>query len=464
MTDQYAQRSVFGVKPDGSIVYLVCDGRKVKGNGANGFNFTQIADMMIALGCSEVVNFDGGGSTAAIIGEGDGKFNYEFVGESTGRRVCNAILIVRDPDAEPLPEKTYEEIVDKENTELRNVAINKKYTVTWNGINEPSYLNTAAGDEYCNKMTNGKFRPEVEDANVSAAFPGAGANVTYVIDLEKVREDIRDVTAKGVSNYNNRGFKEENVIVYVSDDKIHWSKSVDNELIKTDLGSGVYDYCAKFKEAQSGRYIKLIMGTPEYVLQLDEIEVHAMVDKSEPIEEPIEDPNAPKPADEIPEDAENVAAGKPYVIYAKGEVLKDYYNKAVTSDNDTYKLTDGQLGTSGSWNDGYTVGFISGTGQQVDIVFDLGKIRNGLEYVKILNMINSGSFGAATLGTLSYSNDGENFTEAEVNKSTEQVENTFYHHLTLQFKEKVTARYVKVSVTAPKYLFGMGEGRIFATE
>ncbi len=59
-----AQRSAMGLSPSGKTLVLVTiDGRETE---CPGFTQTQLAEFMLALGCSDAINLDGGGSTTLV--------------------------------------------------------------------------------------------------------------------------------------------------------------------------------------------------------------------------------------------------------------------------------------------------------------------------------------------------------------------------------------------------------------
>jgi len=91
-----AQRTMIGIKADGSLVVAICDGRNVKGNDAKGFTLAQAADYMIGMGCVEAFNLDGGGSTQMIKENASKELEYVF---SSTRGVTNSLLIVRRKDS-----------------------------------------------------------------------------------------------------------------------------------------------------------------------------------------------------------------------------------------------------------------------------------------------------------------------------------------------------------------------------
>ncbi|MBQ9535082.1 MAG: phosphodiester glycosidase family protein [Clostridia bacterium] len=60
-TSQADARTVIGVRPDGSLFVLVCDGRQ---SLSAGISLREAAEMLLAKGCDNVINMDGGGSSA----------------------------------------------------------------------------------------------------------------------------------------------------------------------------------------------------------------------------------------------------------------------------------------------------------------------------------------------------------------------------------------------------------------
>jgi hypothetical protein len=64
-------RTAVGVEPDGRHVwFVVADGRQA--GYSEGMSLSELADLMIELGCREAVNLDGGGSTALFVADGGG--------------------------------------------------------------------------------------------------------------------------------------------------------------------------------------------------------------------------------------------------------------------------------------------------------------------------------------------------------------------------------------------------------
>ncbi len=59
-------RTAFGIRADGSYLLFVTDGRRT--GYAAGLTLTALADTLLALGCTDAINLDGGGSTALVTG------------------------------------------------------------------------------------------------------------------------------------------------------------------------------------------------------------------------------------------------------------------------------------------------------------------------------------------------------------------------------------------------------------
>ena len=86
-------RSAIGTQADGRVLWLAVDGRTTQ---ATGMTFAETATVMQALGCTEALNLDGGGSTTLwVAGRGVCNFpcdnkRYDHAGE---RAVANALLL-----------------------------------------------------------------------------------------------------------------------------------------------------------------------------------------------------------------------------------------------------------------------------------------------------------------------------------------------------------------------------------
>ncbi|QOX62577.1 hypothetical protein FRZ06_04065 [Anoxybacterium hadale] len=88
-------RTVIGIKPDGSILLYVLDGRQA--NISAGLGLTDVAKHLVALGCTTVVNMDGGGSS--VINARKGGLDANAIQKNspsggTQRKTTNGLLLV----------------------------------------------------------------------------------------------------------------------------------------------------------------------------------------------------------------------------------------------------------------------------------------------------------------------------------------------------------------------------------
>lgn len=88
-------RTAVGIKSDGTVVYLVNDGRSTASRGST---LRELAEDMLSMGCTTVVNLDGGGSSTLAL-RMPGTSGFTIVNEpsdGTLRSVCSYILFVTD--------------------------------------------------------------------------------------------------------------------------------------------------------------------------------------------------------------------------------------------------------------------------------------------------------------------------------------------------------------------------------
>lgn len=90
-------RTVMGIKPDGSLILYVLDGRQP--GFSEGMGLTDTAKHLVDLGCSTVVNMDGGGSSTIAVREGGINSRAVIKNSPSGKRqrqVTNGLLLVYD--------------------------------------------------------------------------------------------------------------------------------------------------------------------------------------------------------------------------------------------------------------------------------------------------------------------------------------------------------------------------------
>ena len=93
-TSDKAPRSVLGVKADGTLVIMMNDGRMSPYSA--GFNSHEMAEAMIALGCVDAINCDGGGSSTFITErEGSGELSVKSrFSDGSERQTLTGIAVI----------------------------------------------------------------------------------------------------------------------------------------------------------------------------------------------------------------------------------------------------------------------------------------------------------------------------------------------------------------------------------
>ncbi len=85
-------RTGAGITADGKLILIVCDGRG--SGGSKGYTLAELAAKFISLGCTDAMNFDGGGSSC-MVGAGGEILNNPSDGNE--RIVSSAIVISEIP-------------------------------------------------------------------------------------------------------------------------------------------------------------------------------------------------------------------------------------------------------------------------------------------------------------------------------------------------------------------------------
>lgn len=87
-------RTAIGTTADNVLIMIVCDGRGM--NGSSGFTLPELADKLIALGVTDAINLDGGGSSAIVGHDGSVLNRPSDSGDSETiieRAVTTAVII-----------------------------------------------------------------------------------------------------------------------------------------------------------------------------------------------------------------------------------------------------------------------------------------------------------------------------------------------------------------------------------
>lgn len=82
-------RTAIGITSDRRIILFVCEGRN-KTPGVPGYNLQEVANIMLQLGCVEVLNLDGGGSSCMLVNGNETIIPSDAAGQ---RAVASAVIL-----------------------------------------------------------------------------------------------------------------------------------------------------------------------------------------------------------------------------------------------------------------------------------------------------------------------------------------------------------------------------------
>lgn len=92
---QRAPRTAVGIREDGSVFWLVSNGRDTDDN-VPGLQMLELAELMLSQGAYNAINLDGGGSSTMIVKDSDGSLKYlNKLSDGRERSISNGVLLVR---------------------------------------------------------------------------------------------------------------------------------------------------------------------------------------------------------------------------------------------------------------------------------------------------------------------------------------------------------------------------------
>jgi hypothetical protein len=142
-------RTAVGYTKNNHCIMIVADGRQT--SWSNGVGLTELAQIMIDLGCVEAMNLDGGGSTQMAVGN-------KLVNTPSESRPVPTILAVVKADSVPfLPPVYYNKIIDSNDPEVSVTGADwDQSTIAGYWNNTPAiYQKKGSGDKYVT------FKPKI---------------------------------------------------------------------------------------------------------------------------------------------------------------------------------------------------------------------------------------------------------------------------------------------------------------
>ena len=191
-----SQRTLIGIKADGTMVLMCTGGRGDDATNNYGFGLNRLANMMIALGCVDAVALDGGGSSNMQV-NGETKFCTSDNGYI--RPVGSSILVckrndkISDPTAKAALNAAIEEYAAKPQTTGLSAALTQARAVYANqnsvtGDYEREVMNLQAALENASREAKNllvNYGPNTDQATVTTNADGSvSVNVASGVDAQ----------------------------------------------------------------------------------------------------------------------------------------------------------------------------------------------------------------------------------------------------------------------------------------
>lgn len=207
-------RTIIGIKPDGTLILYVLDGRQP--GYSTGLGLTDATKHLLDLGCSTVVNMDGGGSSVMSVREGgidDNAVVKNSPSDKNQRKTTNGLLLVYDmqgnSDVVHLHSYPSQPLaMPGADIQLRTYASNDKYESVLLKENIEYSLDSASGNSvnsdglFTAGSTTGITEIEVKSEKISTSVKvDIQSNITFVtnvsrLDIDPGKSSDINVTAK----------------------------------------------------------------------------------------------------------------------------------------------------------------------------------------------------------------------------------------------------------------------------
>lgn len=191
-------RTSVGIRPDGTVVFATFDGRQ---DNAVGMSYKTAAEAMKALGCTDALNLDGGGSTTFVLrNPGDMKTSIvNSISGSSARQVANALVLMNTAPTEYATKLSLSQ-------KKRSVLAGGNYSFKVSGAYDDNFKPTPvpesiywSTDYYGGISENGEF--VAEDAgtftvSATADYAEGSAEIEVFDRVDSVRTNISSANAK----------------------------------------------------------------------------------------------------------------------------------------------------------------------------------------------------------------------------------------------------------------------------
>ncbi len=284
-------------------------------------------------------------------------------------------------------------------------------------------------------------------------YNGTGKSYYFIFDLGSTQSNIQSVV---VTTYvsSNRAFDTVAFNLEVSNDGSTYtaaSKGVITSAVSAD-SAFLTTYTLPLTAAASGRYLRITLGTTNYVLQPTEIQV---LDSGLQQGEVSVSTDAPTLVDG------NYAYGASYTV-ARDDgfdmATDDAYRNAQQADKGFTKLTDGYVGTGANGGTAYYTTSYVGTSKTYTLTLNMTASKSDVGYVQFVNGVfidGNAQFQDPIMNSIKYSEDGISYSNATFTSEVTTVDGGA-HTITYTFSA-VTAKYIELNFTSNTYVVGMDE-------
>ncbi len=194
----YQPRTSVGIRADGTVVMATFDGRQ---DGAAGMTYKSAAEAMRALGCTDALNLDGGGSTTFVLRR-PGELSTSVVNKVSGsspRQVANALVLM---NTAPTGRATSLTVSPSSRLVMQGgkykFSVTGAYDENIKPIPAPSDIYWSTDSVYNSIAYDGTLSADVAETTVITAESGiaaGNATIEIVDDVDTITPDIKSISA-----------------------------------------------------------------------------------------------------------------------------------------------------------------------------------------------------------------------------------------------------------------------------
>lgn len=189
-------RTAIGIKEDGTVFFVVVDGRDYS-NGYLGMTHYELSELMVHYGAVDAFNVDGGGSSAMILKQEDGTYDYvNTPSDGSPRPVTNGMFIVRGQHEEEKVAIWPDNRIQLDNIE--NIILRRTGYISFDEVeNAVEYQITVNGEIYSTELPEFQIEtPGTYSVQIEAIADGINyknAMITEMIEFEVFSQNMNEL-------------------------------------------------------------------------------------------------------------------------------------------------------------------------------------------------------------------------------------------------------------------------------